>query len=94
MNYTSAHINTATTTVITTQPCILHTLTLNNAPAGYVSLFHTLQGSIDTGQYDYITAIDPLTAAQTFTYDIVCKQGLVIVTDEADSVTVAYAPIK
>ena len=77
------HIATAATTTIASRPCTLHTVTLNEASAGAIT--------VNDGTAA-IAIIAAATAAQTFIYDVACKTDLSVVTAEADDVTVSHSP--
>ena len=79
------HITTATTTTVCARPCVLHTLTLNEAATGSVTI-----NDGDTA----LAIIASATVAQTFVYDIECKTNLNIVTAGADDITVSYRPLQ
>lgn len=82
---------TAGTYLIRTAPGTLHTLTINKAEAGAITLFDQAATSTVTGcmaTSPKIATIKASTAEQTFTYDLALKNGLCITGAAATDITV------
>jgi len=83
MEYLYTNITSNTTTTITDRPCILHSVTVNTAAAGVIS--------INDGT-DSVATLKSDVAEGTYTYDVVLRNYLQIVTAGSPNITVAYKP--
>ncbi len=83
--YLYKYITDAATTTVYGKPCFLHTITLNEAATGAI----TVKDGSTT-----IAIIKTSTAAQTFTYDVCLNTSLVVVTAQADDITISYKPLQ
>ena len=78
------YITDAATTTVAARPAFLHSITLNEATTGAITI---LDGATTIG------IIKAATAAQTLTYDVCLKTSLVITTAQADDITVSFKPL-
>jgi len=79
------YITDAATTTVAARPAFLHSITLNEATAGAI----TVKDGDTT-----IAIIKAATTAQTLTYDICLNTSIVIVTAGADDITVSFKPLQ
>jgi len=82
--YLYTNITSNTTTTITDRPCILHSVTVNKAAAGAIT--------INDGTTDTVATLKTSVAEGTYTYDVVLKNYLQVITAGSPDITVAYKP--
>ncbi len=78
------HISTATTTVVKSNPGLLHTVVINTTSAGTITLYDN--ASAATG--NVIAVIKGSVLEGSFFYDTEFVNGLVVVTAGASDITV------
>lgn len=78
------YISTATTTTITDRPCLLHSITVNTTAAGAITVYD--------GATQVAAVLKSGVAEGTYTYNIVLRRYLKVVTAAASDITVAYRP--
>jgi len=77
------NITSAATYTITDRPCILHSITVNKTAAGPI----TINDGTDT-----IAILKASVVEKTYTYNIVLKQYLQVITAAGSDITVSYKP--
>ena len=82
-NYTYTHISTATTTVVSTKPCVLIAIIVNTTAAGAITIDDAVSATTPT-----IGIMKASIAEGTYEYKVFCATGLTIVTAAASDITV------
>jgi len=77
------NITSADTYTITDRPCVLHSITVNKTVAEII----TIMDGTDT-----IGVLDASIVEGTYTYDIVLRQYLQVITAGDSDITVSYKP--
>ena len=81
--YNKTYISSAATTIVSSVSCVLHSVVIGETAAGTITLqdggvtFAVLKTSIGEGEY---------------TFDVVCKNSLTVVTGAASKLTVSWKP--
>lgn len=83
------NISTATTTVVSAGPCLLHAITINTTAAATITLYDNTAAS---GTKIATIAASP-TIGSSFRFDVRCRTGLTIVTAGASDITVSFATL-
>lgn len=83
--YSPTYIATATTTLVYTGPCVLHTIVLGETAAGTISIYNGL-----TAGGTLIGVLKASIAENTFLFDASCDVGICIVTAGASKLTVNW----
>lgn len=83
--YEHKNISTATTTVVSSGPCLMHCITVNTTAAGAITVYDNTAASGTK-----IATMKSSIAEGTYRFDVNCRVGLTIVTAAASDITVAY----
>lgn len=86
--YTATNITTATSTVVTPRPGVLHLVTINTSSPGTIILRDsaTCPGTITIGTIWGNVAL----TGQTFLYDVSLEKGLCVLTSAGTDLTVSW----
>ena len=85
-NYKYTHISTATTTTVSTIPCVLVAVIVNTTAAGTITLDDAITATTPT-----IAIMKASIAEATYEYKVLCTVGLTVVTAGASDITVVTA---
>lgn len=80
-----AYIATNTTTQVYTGPCVLKSIIVNTAAAGSISVIDNTTGSTVN-----VAILKASVAEGTYTYNLVMRKGIRIITAGATDITVTY----
>lgn len=86
--YEHKNIASATTTVVSTGPCVLHNITINTTAAGAVTVYDNTAASGTK-----IATLPSSAVVGNYSFDVRCRTGLTVVTAAASDVTVSYATL-
>lgn len=86
--YEHKNIASATTTVVSTGPCVLHSITVNTTAAGAITVYDNTAASGTK-----IATLKSSIVENEYGYDVRCRTGLTVVTAAASDVTVSYATL-
>ena len=84
--YQYTYIAGAATTQVFTGSGVLHSITVNTTAAGAISVIDDTSGSTVN-----VASLKASIAENTYTYDVVMKKGLRIITAGASDITVAWS---
>jgi hypothetical protein len=87
--YNHKNISTATTTTVSTGPCVLHAITVNTTTASTITVYDNTAGS---GTKIATIAASPAIGS-VFNFDVKCLVGLTVVTAGASDLTVSFATL-
>lgn len=80
------NITSATTTVVSSGPCVLHAITINTTAAATITVYDNTSAA---GTKIATIAASP-TIGTVFLYDVKCLTGLTVVTAGATDCTVSF----
>ena len=82
------YISTATTTTVSSGPCVLHSIVLGETAAGAITIYDNTAGS-----GTIIGVLKASIVEGTYTFNRQCTTGLTLVTAGASKLTVNYVPV-
>ena len=82
--YNYNYITGAATVVVAARPAFLHSITLNEALTGTVTV---------TDGDNTVAVVAIATAAQTLLYDVCTTKNLTVTTSAGDDITVSFKPL-